>query len=216
MQTLAFGYDVRYSFAMKRNVKRHSADFSGGILSTAMAESRNREGIGKNRRVTILATLHEVQGAEQRNGTVKDPKYIELLNQLLVAETIDFVFEEASGLGPTIAEKLSLDQLGPNRYLDVDPHRNDREKFGIPRNSHDFYMIGTPPAAAFASWQFHEVHALREEFWVQQLTEREFKSALMVCGLAHMLSFASRLHAACFSVKTLEYANWQRNDAPKT
>jgi hypothetical protein len=106
---------------------------------------------------------------------------------------------------------LSLDKLGPNRYFDVDPPRDEREKFGIPKDSNDFYMIGSPPSAAFASWQFHEVHALREEFWVQQLAKQEFTSALMVCGLTHGLSLASRLHAAHFSVKALEYANWQRN-----
>ena len=169
-----------------------------------------------NRRVLILATLHQLQGAENRHGNLHDPMYIKLLNQLIVAEEIDFIFEEASGRGPTTAEKLSLDIFGPGRYLDVDPHRDEREKFGIPKESNDFYMIGSPPGAVFASWQFHEVHEIREEYWLKQLARQSFKSALMVCGLAHVLSFAFRLHAANFSVKALDYANWQRNTAPRS
>ncbi len=164
-----------------------------------------------NRRVTILATLHELQGAERRDGNVHDPMYKALLDQLMAREQIDFIFEEASGWGPTVAEKLARERLGSDRYLDVDPGREERAKFGIPPDSNDSYMIGSPPSAAFAHWQFHEVHERREEFWLQQLTKQEFNSALMICGLAHVLSFAFRLDAANFSVKALEYANWQRH-----
>jgi hypothetical protein len=199
---------------MKKKLKHSSPSFSGEngpLLSSAMAESHDREGIGMNRRVTVLATLHELQGAEQRHGNFFDPKYTELLDQLILAEEIDFIFEEASGLGPTIAEKVSLEKLGSNRYLDVDPRKDKRERFGIPKDSNDFYMIGSPPTVAFASWQFHEVHAKREEFWLQQLAGYEFKTGLMICGLTHMLSFAFRLHAANFRVKALQYASWQRN-----
>jgi hypothetical protein len=162
----------------------------------------------------VLATLHELQGAEKRHGNMRDPKYTELLKQLIGTEQVDFIFEEASGQGPTIAERLSTEYLGPGRYLDVDPHRDEREKFGIPKDSHDFYMIGTPPKVGHASVLFHEVHALREEFWIRQLAKEEFASALMVCGLAHLLSFTFRLHAANFSVKSLDYATWQRERAP--
>ena len=51
-----------------------------------------------------------------------------------------------------------------------------------------------------------EVHDKREEFWLRQITGQEFKSALMICGLAHVLSFAFRLRAQDFSVQALEYA----------
>lgn len=199
---------------MKKKRKRHLSRIPGGgrlLLSPEMPQSFGPE-IGKtvNRRVTILATLHELQGAEKRPGGVSDPMYEALLKQLMAAERIDFVFEEAAGMGPTIAEKLSLERLGPGRYLDVDPGREDRSQFGIALDSHDSYMIGSPPEVAFASWQFLDVHKRREEFWVRQMAGREFHSALMVCGLAHVLSFAFRLHAANFSVKALEYANWHR------
>src|SRR6266404_4965802 len=119
-----------------------------------------------SRLVIVLATHHELQGAEQRSGNMDDPMYSALLEQLITAEGLDFIFEEATGLGPTIAERLSLAKLGPQRYLDVDPTRDERQKFGIPANAGEPYMIGSPPHAAFANWEFGEVHALREELWI--------------------------------------------------
>jgi len=129
---------------------------------------------------------------------------------MLVAEDgIDFIFEEATGLGPTTAEKLSL-TLGPDRYLDVDPPRNEREKFGIPENTNQPIPLGSPfafpPTAVSADRVFHDAHAKREEFWLQQITKQDFKKALMICGQNHTLSFAFRLCAANFDVKTFTCA----------
>jgi hypothetical protein len=39
-----------------------------------------------NPRVTVLATLHVVQGAEKRLGNVHDPMYVALLNKLMISE----------------------------------------------------------------------------------------------------------------------------------
>ena len=74
-----------------------------------------------NPRVTVLATLHVVQGAEKRVGNVHDPVYVALLEKLMLSEGVDFIFEEASGLGPTIAEKLALERLPFGHYVDIDP-----------------------------------------------------------------------------------------------
>jgi hypothetical protein len=162
-------------------------------------------------RVTVLATLHVIQGAEKRVGNVNDPMYVALLNKLLVSESVDFIFEEASGLGPTIAEKLALERLAFGHYVDIDPARNDRAEFGIPTNSSEPHMIGAPPTVAFANWQILGAHDKREELWVQRMKQREFQSALVICGLVHLLSFAFRLQNANFSVQAINYANWQRN-----
>jgi hypothetical protein len=162
--------------------------------------------------VIVLGTNHDLQGAERRNGNVKDPMYESLLKQLIVGEKLDFIFEEATGFGPTIAEKLSLATWGPKRYLDVDPPRDQREQFGIPKDSNDFYMIGSPPEAAFACWQFHEVHSRREELWVQRMTKQPFKRALMICGHAHTLSFAFRLRDANMDAKAITYARSERDN----
>ena len=162
-------------------------------------------------RVTVLATLHVVQGAEKRLGNVHDPMYVALLNKLILSEGIDFIFEEASGLGPTIAETIARAELGYGRYVDIDPELGERARFGIPPNSSESHMIGVPPTVAFANWQILDVHARREELWMQRMQEHKFESALVICGLIHLLSFAFRVQAANFSVQAINYANWQRN-----
>jgi hypothetical protein len=162
-------------------------------------------------RVTVLATLHVFQGAEKRLGNVHDPNYITLLNKLMVSEEVDFIFEEASGLGPTIAENLALEKLAFGHYVDIDPARNDRPAFGIPISSAEPNMIGTPPSVAFANWQILDVHAKREKLWVERMQQRRFQSALVICGLVHLLSLAFRLQEAKYSVQAINYANWQRN-----
>jgi|HubBroStandDraft_6_1064221.scaffolds.fasta_scaffold654416_1 hypothetical protein len=162
-------------------------------------------------RVTVLATLHVIQGAEKRVGNLHDPMYVALLNKLMVSESVDFIFEEASGLGPTIAEKLALERLAFGHYVDIDPSRAERADFGIPANSSEPNMIGTPPTVAFANWQILEAHKNREELWVKRIEQHKFESALAICGLVHLLSFAFRLQNAKFSVQAINYANWQRN-----
>lgn len=162
-------------------------------------------------RVTVLATLHVIQGAEKRLGNVQDPMYVALLNKLLASESVDFIFEEASGLGPTIAEKLALERLAFGHYVDMDPARGERVDLGIPANSSEPNMIGTPPSVAFANWQILDVHARREELWVKRIQQHKFESGLVICGLVHLLSFAFRLQDAKFSVQAINYANWQRN-----
>jgi len=162
-------------------------------------------------RVTVLGTLHALQGAEKRLGNVHDPVYVALLNQLMTSEAVDFIFEEASGLGPTIAEKLALEKLAFGHYVDLDPARGDRAEFGLPLDSHEPHMIGAPPKVAFAHWQLLDVHAKREELWIRRIQQSDFKSALVICGLVHLLSFASRLQTAKFSVQAINYANWHRD-----
>ena len=162
-------------------------------------------------RITVLATLHVVQGAEKRVGNVNDPMYVALLNQLMESERVDFIFEEASGLGPTIAEKLALEKLAFGHYLDVDPPKGERSDLGIPTVSSEPNMIGSPPSVAFANWQILDAHAKREELWLRRIQQHAFQSGLAIVGLVHLLSFAFRLQSANFSVQAINYANWQRD-----
>src|SRR5580765_382909 len=81
------------------------------VLFSAGLRIRYARDVQMNPRVTVLATLHVVQGAEKRVGNVLDPVYVALLEKLMLSEGVDFIFEEASGLGPTIAEKLALERL---------------------------------------------------------------------------------------------------------
>jgi hypothetical protein len=164
------------------------------------------EEVGMNRLVVILGTTHELQNAEKNPRKIDDPQYRELLELLLAEDGIDFIFEEATGLGPTTAEKLAP---RPNRYLDVDPPRDQRETFGIPENTNEHIFLGSPvtspPTAVCAERVFHEVHAIREKFWLQEMMRQDFRKALMICGMNHTLSFAFRLRDANFDVKTITY-----------
>jgi hypothetical protein len=164
-----------------------------------------------NPRITVLATLHALQGAEKRHGNLHDPMYLTLLRDLIATERVEFIFEEASGFGPTIAEKLALQELGPGRYQDIDPANANRLNLGIPPNSNEPHIIGSPPKVAFAHWQILEVHAKREILWMKRVQQHKFESALVICGLVHLLSFAFRLQSEQFSVQAIDYANWQRN-----
>jgi len=163
-----------------------------------------------NPRVTVLATVHAIQGAERRHGNMHDPMYLALLEKLVDSEGVDFIFEEASGQGPTIAEKFALENLGSGRYLDIDPARGERALFGIPADTTESNMLGSPPKVAFAYWQVLSAHSKREELWMKRMKQRHFESALVICGLVHLLSFAFRLQAADYSVQAIDYANWQR------
>jgi hypothetical protein len=138
---------------------------------------------------------------------VKGVLYLPLLRQLIAEDKLDFIFEEATGLGPTIAQNLSLNELGANRYLDVDPSRENRERFGIPADTNDPLMIGSPMTiAAFYDTVFHEVHAKREVFWIREMRKQQFDKALIIVGQNHTLSFAFRLLDENFAVKTFTYA----------
>jgi len=167
------------------------------------------EKIGMSRLVVVLGTKHELQNAEKNPRRIDDAQYRELLDLLIAEDGIHFIFEEAAGLGPTTAEKLAL-KLGPDRYLDVDPPRNERHKFGIPENTNGHIFLGSPvaspPTAASAERVFHEAHAIREKFWLQQITNQDFSKALMICGMNHALSLAFRLSDANFEVKTITCA----------
>jgi hypothetical protein len=46
--------------------------------------------------------------------------------------------------------------------------------------------------------------------WLKRIQQSEFNSALVICGLVHLLSFAFRIRDAKFSVQAINYANWQR------
>jgi len=154
--------------------------------------------------MVVLGTIHELQGAEKRGGNRSDPQYEVLLKDLVAEDGLDFIFEEATGLGPTTAEKLSFG-LGSNRYLDVDPSIEERVKLGILANTNKPFMVGFPPNATFADEVFYEVHAKREQLWSERIAKQEFKKALMICGANHTLSFAFRLCASNFTVKTVTY-----------
>lgn len=158
-----------------------------------------------SRLVIVLGTLHRLQGADKAFSNIDDPLYSILVRDLIETNSIEFVFEEATGVGPTTAERLAGEILGHGRYLDVDPPRGQREGLGIPLSSNQPYLVGNPPDADFANWQLIPTHEGREKLWLRRIEATAFGTALMVCGNAHMLSFAFRLKEAGFETRAIDY-----------
>jgi hypothetical protein len=143
-----------------------------------------------SRKVVVLATIHAVQGAENRPlGKFEDPEYRGVIEALIEHYSIDSIFEEACACGPTIAGKLA-DARGL-RYLDV-----DARAFGI--------EIDTEGGPLFAEEKL-DAQVRREEFWVKRITEQGFGSGLMICGYLHIFSIAVRLQDAGFAVAVHKY-----------
>ena len=148
--------------------------------------------------VIVLAVPHRLQGPAFQ-GYINDPSYSHLLTDLI--ETgCDFVFEEASGLGPSTAENLAKSLLGPHHYLDVDPPVSERYKYDIGQTGGG-YWIEPGISEDFYESAVVEENGKREKLWLQRLEAQNFSKGLMICGLCHGLSFAFRLSSVGISVE---------------
>lgn len=147
-----------------------------------------------SRHLTLLGVNHRIQGAEKFDRTVHDLGYHEVVCHLLRGK--DFVFEEASGCGPTVAEKIAIEALGAQKYLDVDPAVEKRSTLGIGKT-------GEPDAFDRRIWyEFPHEQEKRELLWLNAIQERSFHRALFVCGYLHLLSMAFRLRSEGFEVQS--------------
>ncbi len=159
--------------------------------------------------VILLGTAHRLQGAEKGSCNIEDPDYGTLIKQLCDSYSIEFIFEEASGLGPTFAERFALQRLGPSRYKDIDPSAQERNRLGIGSGTSKDYRIGTVNFDTnhwgYSREELIEVHEKRERFWLPFIRAQEFNTALLICGQAHLLSFAFRLKGENFDVKAYSY-----------
>jgi hypothetical protein len=158
--------------------------------------------------VTVLGVLHDLQGPHFP-GYVEDPSYPMLLESLM--REIDCVFEEASGLGPSIAEDLAASHLGAGHYLDVDPPRNERAKYGIPEKTTDGCPIDPCNSPDTFAILFVDAQRLREELWIRRIEQHAFKKAIVIVGIGHSLSIAFRLIVAGIVVdQVLAYTPHQK------
>jgi hypothetical protein len=152
-----------------------------------------------NKSVLVLAVPHPLQGPGFA-GYVKDPAYSLLIEGLI--KGADFVFEEAGGRGPSTAENLAESILTPGHYLDVDPPPSERHKYGIEKQTGGWEPIdrfqqtapGIPPDGH--EWSIIAEQEKREKLWLDKLVAQPFEKGLMICGVAHTLSFAFRLSSA--------------------
>ena len=158
----------------------------------------------------VLGTWHDVQGAQKRTSRrLDDTEYKKVLERLLAGR--DFVFEEATGLGPTTAEHYALDRMGAGHYLDVDPALADRRAYGISEQTGVSVPInpGDPESESCNSEHVGD-QSTRECVWLQRIQEKTFESGLLVCGFLHMLSMSFRLVGAGYAVEAHHYTPWQK------
>jgi hypothetical protein len=109
-----------------------------------------------NRSVLLLATLHEFQGLPGFQGSVEDPSYTSGIESCICSGRIDFVFEEASELGPSTAEQRANSLLGPGHYLGIDSERDKPSP-----------LTGLKPICGLTSVDVMKTMT-REDVWLQR------------------------------------------------
>jgi hypothetical protein len=152
------------------------------------------------RSVVVLGVLHDLRGPGFQ-GYVDDPSY-----RLLVERTIrkvDYLFEEASGMKPSIARDLSDSPIGKTPYLVIDPGRTERPLHGIPEEVASSEPIDLYDSSDSKAVMPLRLQRMREELWIRRMEPCEFKRALVIVGIAHSLSFAFRLSEAGFFVESV-------------
>jgi hypothetical protein len=117
------------------------------------------------RRIVILGIPHALQGPGF-SGFIKDTSYRTLVENL-IRDEVDFVFEEAAGQAPSIAEELTRSLIGPGRYLDFDPGLTERSKHGIDIEIATFFMIAPFDSSDTCGSSLVGVQGKREQLWLQ-------------------------------------------------
>src|ERR1700734_915865 len=139
--------------------------------------------------ILVLGTSHRFQGTPSFIGSINDPDYAETIRTIISERSIDFVFEEASGCGPSTAQKL-VEPTEAVRYLDVDPHLSVRHEHGIVDDSGQPFPFGITPEKLI------EEQEKREQLWCTQIAAQKFERGLLICGYMHVLSMCFRLSSA--------------------
>ncbi len=153
------------------------------------------------RSIRVLGVPHRLQGPGFRDY-VADPSYRHWVEDYMRAG-VDIVFEEAAGRKPSIVADLASDLSAnskPIRYVDIDPAENERRKYGITTESANGAPVDPLDSDDFYESPYISENINRENLWLKRILEEQFEKGLVVCGLAHTLSFAYRLHAAEINV----------------
>jgi hypothetical protein len=163
----------------------------------------------------VLSVPHQLQGPNFPQF-VDDPTYREVIEHK-IENGVDFVFEEASGLGPTTAENIAASVLGPGHYLNVDPTPAERVQLSIGTaggttgigDVGEAIMSGFSPDAL--EWTVVSEQRKREEIWLKRIRAQAFETGLLICGAAHNLSLAFRLMSVEINVvKTYSYIPYHK------
>jgi hypothetical protein len=113
---------------------------------------------------------------------------------------VNFVFEEATGRGPSIAEELVGSSHRRVQYLDFDPTPDERPMHGIAKVVGGGWPIDPCNSLDACETSTVEEQRKREELWLERVLSNPFDKALVIVGLAHGLSFAFRLTSNGISV----------------
>lgn len=155
------------------------------------------------KQVQVIAVPHQLQGPGF-HGYVKDESYSDWI-EAFIRNEVDFVFEEAAGRGPSIAEQLADSILGPGHYLDIDPPRDERPKYGLAKDSGGGGPIDPVHSTDIYEQSDVDEQRKREELWQKRILGQPFKKGLVICGTAHALSVAFRLRAPDVEVEVYTY-----------
>jgi hypothetical protein len=132
--------------------------------------------------------------------------YRSLVTDIIAEGNVDFVFEEATGTGPTIAEEIAENKLRKGHYLDVDaPAVRKEHGIGTTTRFHELDQMPRGELRVFCIELIVAEQQKRETLWLQAMQGKQFNSGLLVCGLAHLLSMAFRLESSGYSVKARIY-----------
>jgi hypothetical protein len=151
----------------------------------------------------LIGVPHPLQGPGFQ-GYVEDPSYSGWLKSF-IKDGVDFVFEEAAGRGPSIAENLANSILRTGHYMDIDPSSNERHKYGLAERSSTGGSIDPLNSTDIYESPNVDEQRNREEIWEKRIRAQKFEQGLVVCGIAHSLSFAFRLRTAGMDVNVFTY-----------
>jgi hypothetical protein len=158
--------------------------------------------------IVVFGVCHDVQGAANWRGRrINDAQYKTVLRRLFRRR--DFIFEEATGMGPTTAEILALETFGPAHYLDVDPAIEQRSAFNIAQTGQSHPIDPYDPETDSLNEEFIEPQRTRESLWLSKIREISFKNGLLICGFVHTLSMSFRLQSAGYTVEARFYLPWR-------
>jgi hypothetical protein len=191
---LRHGQGVRRFY---RSVKNQPV-YNPAMSTTPVRESREQF-------VLVFGTSHQLQGGHFKQP-IDDDTYRDFVRELIHGQQIDFVFEEGSGHQPTHASKFAEAQIPPIDYLDIDPARAERKKYGLAEDTgsvEPIDLFSQPPE--FSYWEKPAEHVKRERFWLQKIKATKFRRALVICGYFHIQSFSARLLDEGFEVESVYY-----------
>ena len=72
-------------------------------------------------KLVIFGTYYDVMGLKNFRRKVIDPDYKTILEALMHVHDVEFIFEEASGFGPSVASEMAT-----GRYLDIDSETTEQ------------------------------------------------------------------------------------------